>query len=175
MKKEIEFLLFESGVSNYKISQITGISAPALQKYSNKTSDVENMTLGNAIKLYDCYQKLRKEKEIKTVDRDVLFGRLFAIMDVMGKRLFEKGRQSGLDRYYKKIDKSPMTTFNKMHAEVMEYHEKFTEKDEECVELVEKIVDQLGEISFDDIPLGDKWLLGLYKQRHALNTEKDYS
>lgn len=57
MKKAIEWLLFDSGLSNYQISQATGISQVSLSKYATGKSDVGKMTLDNAIKLYDFYKR----------------------------------------------------------------------------------------------------------------------
>ncbi len=167
-KRAIEYLLFESGVSNYKISKMTGISTPALGKYSNGKSDVENMTFGNAIKLYDCYLQLKEEKEIGNKDRDLLFGRLFGVCDVFGQLVFEKGKPSVQNRYMDKYQRKPMSTFVKIHEELMGYTHKFGDKEDKLINLISKIVDEIGTESYDDRPLSDKWLLGFYKQRNEI-------
>lgn len=69
MKKEIEYLLFESGISNYRISKETGISQPALNKYTNDangSSKIGNMSLDNAIKIYNYYLE-----EMEIMENDI--------------------------------------------------------------------------------------------------------
>lgn len=61
IKKAIEYILFESSVSKYRISKETGISQPLLTKYSKGVSNIENMTFGNAIKLYNFYLSIKEE------------------------------------------------------------------------------------------------------------------
>lgn len=62
MKKQIEWLLTESGVSNYRISKETGISEVMLGRYSSGKIDVGRMSLDNAIKLHKYYTELEKSK-----------------------------------------------------------------------------------------------------------------
>lgn len=69
MKKSIEFLLKESDISNYQISKATGISQPVLFKYTSGKSEIENMTFGNALKLYEFYKGMNEMKNFKTVGR----------------------------------------------------------------------------------------------------------
>ena len=57
LKDNIERLLFESGISNYKISKDTGIAQTTLSRFSTKKSTVGNMSLDNAIKLNEYYKK----------------------------------------------------------------------------------------------------------------------
>lgn len=167
-KRAIEYLLFESNVSNYKISQETGISQPVLGKYSNGKSDIENMTFGNAIKLYNCYQKLKEAKIVGNKDRDMLFGRLFAVADVFGSLVFEKGKYTVQSHYMERFRKKPMSTFTKIHEDLMMYTQKLGENEDRLMKLFDEIIDEIGVESYDDRPLGDKWLLGFYKQRHDL-------
>lgn len=62
MKKEIEELL-NSDLTSYKIAKETGITVQQIDRY-RKSSKVGNITLDNAIKLYD-YYKRRTRKMIK--------------------------------------------------------------------------------------------------------------
>lgn len=57
MKENISKLLFESELSNYKISKETGIGQTVLSRYTRKESDIENMSLKNALILNDYYLK----------------------------------------------------------------------------------------------------------------------
>lgn len=65
MKKQIEWLLFRSGITNYQISQATEISQVALSKYTTGKSDIGRMTLDNASKLYDYYKEVLRTMENK--------------------------------------------------------------------------------------------------------------
>lgn len=75
MKKQIEWLLLESDVSNYQISQATGISAVMLHKYTTGKSVIGNMTLDNAIKLQNYYMEVIKMAKPYQVSayREVVF------------------------------------------------------------------------------------------------------
>lgn len=57
IKENIEKLLFESGESMYKISKETGIAQTTLSRFVRKESDIENMSLKNAMKLNEYYLK----------------------------------------------------------------------------------------------------------------------
>lgn len=63
MKRDIEWLLFESEISIYEISKATGISQQTLYKYTNKISDIKNMTFGNALKLHKYYKNNLKNND----------------------------------------------------------------------------------------------------------------
>lgn len=63
MKKEIKFLLKESGLTNYQISKETGIAQTVLGRYTSGNAEIDNMTLGNATKLYEYYLKLEGENQ----------------------------------------------------------------------------------------------------------------
>lgn len=57
----IQWLIFDSGVSNYKISKETGVTEQLLGHYKNGKKDIRNMTLDTAIKLTE-YALQIKEK-----------------------------------------------------------------------------------------------------------------
>lgn len=65
MKKAIEYLLTNPGISNYQIAKATGISQTVLGKYTNHVSDVGKMTLDNAIKLNNYFKELLKMADTK--------------------------------------------------------------------------------------------------------------
>lgn len=53
----IKKLLFESEISMYEVSKATGIPQTTLSRFVRKESDIENMSLKNALKLNDYYLK----------------------------------------------------------------------------------------------------------------------
>lgn len=55
--REIEYLVLESPISNYKISQETGIAQTSLSNYSMGKSGMKRMPLNNAIKLHKYYKR----------------------------------------------------------------------------------------------------------------------
>jgi hypothetical protein len=69
MKTAIEFLLFRSDVSNYKIAKETGIGQNVLSNYFTGKADIGNMSLDNAEILYNHFKGLveKMEKEFGTV------------------------------------------------------------------------------------------------------------
>lgn len=172
-KQAIEYLLFKSGISNYQISKETGISPTVLGKYSNGISNVENMTFGNAIKLYDCYLKLKEENKVGNVDRDLLFGRLLGVSNILGKMVFEKDKISIFDKYMQRFAKNPASTWAKIHADLMEYTHKFGTEENQLLHLFDEIMSELDLDLFNDKPLDGKYLLGFYKQQHQLNNKEE--
>lgn len=57
IKEAIMQLLNDPKISSYQIAKATGISEPVLHKYRTGKSNVDNMTLGNALRLYRYYQQ----------------------------------------------------------------------------------------------------------------------
>lgn len=167
-KQAIEYLLFESTVTNYQISKETGISPVVLGKYAKGISAIENMTFGNAIKLYDCYLKFKEENKVGNVDRDLLFGRLLAVSNVLGSRVFEEGKISIFDKYMQRFSKKPASTWTKIHTDLMEYTHKFGEVENKLLHLFDEIISEMDEELFDNKPLEERFLLGYYKQQHEL-------
>lgn len=59
----IKKLLFESDISMYEVSKATGIPQTTLSRFKRKESDIENMSLKNALKLNDFYLKNYKGED----------------------------------------------------------------------------------------------------------------
>lgn len=70
MKNNIKKLL-ASKISNYRISLDTGISQPLLAKYSNRKSEIGNMTLDKAIILNEYYIKIKEAIEMKVLVTEI--------------------------------------------------------------------------------------------------------
>jgi transcriptional regulator with XRE-family HTH domain len=97
MKQTIEYLLFRSGISNYQISQATGISQVVLSKYETGKSDVGRMTLDNAIKLNNYYKEWLKMMENKngTVEFEAKKYILIDQADFSGRQLLDWQTEEG--------------------------------------------------------------------------------
>lgn len=65
MKKELEYLLLRSNISNYQISKATGIGQNVLSKYSNRISDIGNMSLDYALLLHNYFKEMLKSMDNK--------------------------------------------------------------------------------------------------------------
>lgn len=57
----IRYVLFESSVSNYRIHKETGIHQSTLGKYTRGETDIEDMSLGIATKIYNLYMKMQNK------------------------------------------------------------------------------------------------------------------
>lgn len=172
MKLAIEKLLSDPNVSNYQISKETGITQASLSKYSKGESSIGNMSLDNAIKLYQYYLDLKEDGILESVDRNILFGRLLGVSNVLGGRLYEKHKPSIEEKLFLKFPQKPMSTWTKIHDNIMQYSHKFGKEENYLLSLFDSLVAELDETTFTDEPLSDKYLLGYYQQQNEL---KDYS
>lgn len=168
IKKAIEELLANPNITNYQISKDTGVSQVSLNKFAKGESNIENMPLGNALKLYDYYLK-NKEDIIMTNDkRNLLFGRLLSVCTIIGERVFEKGKPSVPERDFKKFPKAPATTYKKLHDNFMQYAYEFGDDENYLLSRFDGILGEMDTSDFTDAPLGDNYLLGYYRQNHEL-------
>lgn len=60
IKDNINKLLFESELTNYQISKKTGIAQTTLSRFTRKESDIENMSLKNALKLNELWEEIKE-------------------------------------------------------------------------------------------------------------------
>ena len=63
IKDNIYKLLFESGLTNYQISKKTGIAQTTLSRFTRKESDIENMSLKNALRLNELWEDMKVDKD----------------------------------------------------------------------------------------------------------------
>lgn len=71
MKKsfeEVKYLLFDSGVSNYRISKATGIAQSTLSDYVNHKTKIERMPVETAIKLHNYYVEEVEKMRVKRTE-----------------------------------------------------------------------------------------------------------
>ncbi len=61
MKENIKELLANKDITNYRISQETGIPQTTLSDYANGKIEIGNMKLDYALKLNDYYNKIKGE------------------------------------------------------------------------------------------------------------------
>lgn len=72
MKQSIEYLLFNSGITNYRIFKETGIAQSNLSDYTTGKTDIGRMPLDNAIKLHNYFKGMLTmlDKKFGSVDYD---------------------------------------------------------------------------------------------------------
>lgn len=63
IKNNINKLLFESGLTNYQISKRTGIAQTTLSRFTRKESEIENMSLKNALKLNALWEEIKEDEQ----------------------------------------------------------------------------------------------------------------
>lgn len=71
MKNNIKKLLFDSGISNYRISKDTGIAQTTLSRFTRKESSIGNMSLNNAIKLNEYFLSMKEEIEMEKLFNEI--------------------------------------------------------------------------------------------------------
>lgn len=72
MKQSIEYLLFNSGITNYRIFKETGIAQSNLSDYTTGKTDIGRMPLDSAIKLHNYFKELLTilDKKFGSLDYD---------------------------------------------------------------------------------------------------------
>lgn len=168
IKTAIEKLLSDPNITNYKIEKETGIRQTVIGKYTRGESEIGNMSLDNAIKLYNYYLKLKGENKLSNEKRDFAFGKLLSICYVLGTRLFEKGKPVIHENLWNEFPRKPVTVFNHLHDVIMQYTHKFKEKENYLIGLFDEIIGEMDDQDFTDEPLGNQYLLAFYKQNHEL-------
>lgn len=103
------------------------------------------------------------------MEREVVFGRLLAIANVLGEKVFEKGKMSISQKYMAWFSKNPAEAFEKIHAELMEYAPLFGKDEMQLIEMFEEILEELNESDFTNEPLPPRYLHAYYSQQNVLN------
>ncbi|MFS0841316.1 type I-C CRISPR-associated protein Cas8c/Csd1 [Paenibacillus sp. 1P03SA] len=104
-----------------------------------------------------------------TTNRDVSFGRLLAIANVLGERLFERDKPNITSKYLERYRRSPAKTFQKIHEELMEYAHKFGETEVHLMDMFGEILANMDIEQFTDEPLKDNYLHSYYSQQNTLH------
>lgn len=103
------------------------------------------------------------------MNRDLAFGRLLAIANVLSERVFEDGRPNISAKHLTKISQHPAKSFAKIHSELMEYTHKFGEEELHLLDLFGEILAEMDESDFTNEPLNGVYLQAYYSQQHSLN------
>lgn len=64
MKKNIEYMIRRSNISNYKIAKKTGINTMMISNYKTNRTDIGKMNLGNALLIYNLFLEYFEENKL---------------------------------------------------------------------------------------------------------------
>lgn len=103
------------------------------------------------------------------MDRNEKFGRLLSICNILGARLFEEGKPPISEKLWRKFPREPRSVIEKLHENIMQYAHKFGETEVDLLDMFSELMAKLDASEFNDNPLDPVYLLGYYKQGHAIN------
>lgn len=103
------------------------------------------------------------------MEREIAFGRLLAIANVLSKKVFESDKIKISDKYLSRYSKAPAKYFTIIHKELMEYVDKFGQDELQLLGLFEEILSEMDVTEFTNDPLNEKYLHAYYTQQHSLN------
>ncbi|WP_440898015.1 type I-C CRISPR-associated protein Cas8c/Csd1 [Amphibacillus sp. Q70] len=111
----------------------------------------------------------------ETNDRSYLFGRLLAVADVLERSALDKDekRATNAIRYMNSFSKQPARTWLTLQNSLQPYQAKLGTRATYYTKLIDEIADKFKEDDFNNSPLTEKYLLGLYSQRKTLYTKKE--
>lgn len=155
----------------------------ALQRSSNPVS-MENWEWEKTLSITCALARkslLEKEEEWnvalneESTDRSYLFGRLLAVADVLERSALdrEEKRATNAIRYMNSFSKQPARTWLTLQSSLQPYQAKLGVKATYYTKLIDDIADKFKEEDFSNVPLTEKYLLGLYSQRKSLYTKKE--
>lgn len=173
IREAIRKLITHEKITKYQISKATGVSQVTLKRYEDETSSLDNMTLGNALKLYDYYLELENKGELNTpFEREKKYGELFAIADLMSEAMGYEPTVAV--KYVKEFPQQPKEVITKIHEDILNSLA-FCDKKE-----VHALHDEFGEVlasfevdEYTDAPLEGDYLLAFHKKRKALKGENN--
>ncbi|ARF70738.1 hypothetical protein B7C51_25025 (plasmid) [Paenibacillus larvae subsp. pulvifaciens] len=105
------------------------------------------------------------------MEREQKFGRLLAVADILGIRVFESGKPSPAEAHMDRFGRRPADTFNRIHKNIMEYSYKFSQKELDLLSKLDEIMNSFDYEQFNNKPLADRYLQQLGAYRHELRKE----
>lgn len=106
-------------------------------------------------------------------DRNVAFGRILGILEILADRLFEKNGEGNLVQYLQRFQRKPSATTMKLHHEIIKYYYKYTQRDLELLDLLGKIIASFKYEDFSNSPVTDIYLIAKAKQKVAIRKRYD--
>lgn len=109
----------------------------------------------------------QKEGDVMN-NRDIAFGRLLAIANVLSRKVYEKGKPTAAEKHMVRFARTPAKTFEKIHAELLEYSHLFGEEEALLLDSFGEILANMDESDFTNEPLNAGYLHGYHTQQHTL-------
>lgn len=103
------------------------------------------------------------------MNRDIKFGRLLAIANILSEKVFEEGKPSVVQKYMSRYGQKPAKTFQKIHEELLEYAPKFGPDEIALLDMFGEILSEMEESEFTNEPLTPKYLHAFHSQQHRLS------
>ncbi|MBU5266276.1 type I-C CRISPR-associated protein Cas8c/Csd1 [Virgibacillus proomii] len=103
------------------------------------------------------------------MNRDQKFGKLLAIANVISGRVFEGGKPTIAQKHMARFSKKPAYSFERIHAEIMEYAPKFQAREMELLNKFQEILADMDESEFNNQELSPQYLHAYYSEQKALS------
>ncbi|XID91022.1 type I-C CRISPR-associated protein Cas8c/Csd1 [Paenibacillaceae bacterium WGS1546] len=105
--------------------------------------------------------------------REQKFGRILAIANVLGEKVFPEDQQSIATKYLSKMDRHPATVFVQMHKELMAHMHRFGAGEHVLMDMLGEQIAELTVEEMNNKPLDGQWLINYYHKSHELNNIMD--
>lgn len=103
------------------------------------------------------------------IDRDLKFGKLLSVVSNLGRMVYDNNKPPVNEDLWEQYQRKPKSTFVILHNNIIEHAPKFTNDEIALLDLLGEIINDIEQEEFTDAPLGNKYLLGYYRQNHELN------
>lgn len=100
--------------------------------------------------------------------REKKFGRVFAILDMLGERMLPKGHPGIAAKYQAKLNLRPMDAFTLAHTELMNNVHKLGPNEQVLFDILTEEMDKFDIEEFDNTKLSGNYLVTVSKQRNYL-------
>ncbi|WP_238554416.1 type I-C CRISPR-associated protein Cas8c/Csd1 [Geomicrobium sp. JCM 19038] len=102
------------------------------------------------------------------ISREESFGRLLAIANVLGWRVFDKHRPSISAKYSTRLAQKPAHTFKLIHEELMQYSYKFGADEMYLMDMFGEVLSDMDFEDFNNEKLSEEYLLHRGKEQNWL-------
>jgi hypothetical protein len=103
------------------------------------------------------------------MNREVAFGRLLAIANVLSQRVFDKDTMTISQKHMTRYGRKPKLTFERIHAEIMQHANKFGPDEFQLLDMFQEILSEMDESGFTNEPLKPQYLHAYHTEQHTLN------
>lgn len=105
----------------------------------------------------------------KMNDREAKFARAFAILNVIARAVYEKGKPLPAYTALDKLGQKPMDVLVRTHEDVMQYAHKFGQHEMMLLDLFDEIVAKIDGSEFDNTPLAARYFQPFHAQQRAID------